>query len=436
MASGSRCVRRPTNSCGVLMGGMSSSQVEPTCHDSLSLPNKPLRSPLTISTSVNEPSQSTSKELPSGVADADVVERCQSIRDLALDTLDDSEDAATSKLAKWDSNAIQRLKYRSGQGRAHSQIIDSGDEEQENRAAPRLQHEMTQSIPLQRRLGKLPSSISIISSSPSSPVDQSASSRGSLRGINSHSWHAHQDEPPQPHDPRISHFQRNYKTADLNRLFIEDLLSDEKGLCDMACSDDESIITENDEALPHLPHPDAHLSIKAIAMSESIIDDDDDDVHIADEAGVVRNPFGDCRTDKGPRTGTRINNRLDRCSSSIIDSSSEAEDDSEIRRRHSGFHERSKPQGDRQSPSGSSGMHPRSTVPALQDTKTNGQKTASDRRSAMPHLRTLPVFANLSADDFLGEGTAALFPRAHEESRRSSESIISESSVMSGVVED
>jgi hypothetical protein len=422
----------------VLMGGMSSSQVEPTCYAQLSVPNKPLRRPLNISSTVNQPSQSTSDELPSGVMDADVVERCQSIPDLALDTLDDPEDAATSKLAKWDSNAIQRLKNRSGQGSAHSQIIDSGDKEQENRAAPRLQHEMTQSIARQRRLANLPSSISIISSSPSLPVDQSTSSPRSLRGINSRGWHAQRDESPRPHDPRSSPCQHDHKAEHPNRLFIEDLLSDEMELGDMACSDNESIITEIDEASPPLSHPDARLSIKAIAMSESIIDDDD--VHIANGAGVVGDPRGDCRIDTGPHTGTRVNNRVGRCSSSIIDSASEAEDDSEIRKRRSGFYERSKHGGSEQSPSGSSGLHPRSTVPALQNTETNGQKTASDRRSAMPHLRSLPVFANLSPDDYLGsylgEGTAALCPRAHEESRRSFESIISESSVMSGVMED
>jgi hypothetical protein len=197
--------------------------------------------------------------------------------------------------------------------------------------------------------------------------------------------------------------------------------------------DEESVLSEHDESGLHQSH---FGPSRNVARSESIIDDE------TQFAGDVQVPdgFGNLFVDTRSQSRNRIAERLGQCSSSIIDSASEGEDDSKDRY-HGGL------SGGRErhmlsdkivaSSRSSENRHISIATTAIRGTGAFNQETDSRARNASPHHWMLPVFPNLTLNRQFGDKTTCpMIAGVCEESRKSFESIISGSSMMSGIIDD
>lgn len=383
---------------------------------------------MTTSTALDSLFQSIREYLDVAVAKADDCGNLEAGSDLVLDAVEQSLNPTASKIDKWDVTAIQRLKNCLYQDRGLPGVIDSDDEEPANGSTPQLSQQMIRPNRCQRQLGRLPSSISIISSSPPSPSDQEECLPKSILAIRYRSPTIREGYLS-PHDKRSSQLLSAHNRAHSGRLFIDDLLSDEVVSDDPACLDDKSVVSENDESLVQLLH---FGPSSIVARSESIIDDE---THFTDDVLVASDAYGNRGADTKSHASIRIVKRLGRCSSSIIDSASDGEDDSRNLAGRPGVRERGMLKEVASSRS-SENRHTSMATTAILGIGAPNQKTFSNARNASPHHWMLPVFANLSLNRQLDKDTTCpIITGGREESRKSSESIISESS-MSGIIDD
>lgn len=317
---------------------------------------------MTISSGANVDSPGVSEEQRKGRNNTQNIEDC--VPEPTFGSADDPLVTAALVVDRWDATAIQRLKDDIHASRTHLQVIDSEDDDRGERGVPGSQQDDLHPIPEQRRLGKLSSSVSIMSSAPSSPVEREVTSPLGPGGFSGQRSQGHKTQSALWREIRTSFREHSHLSVRVERVCMDESLTNEMDFDGIACSEDESIITENNETVLRLASPAQRSSFAAVAAGESIIDGD---MEFADGARFRRTALGECETDRECNTTKPAGNRRDRCPSSIIDSSSEAEDYRDIRDGRSGTSQRSNHLSNRRSPSGSSGIRHRVTVPAIQD---------------------------------------------------------------------
>lgn len=396
--------------------------------------------PLTISTTVNLPFESPHVKDDSHVAGVAFDGNFETNFGPTFEH--GSLDLISSRIDKWDLQAIQRLKNNLHQGAGSlSGVIDSDDDEPVERDRLQVLRKWTQANDHQRKLARLPSSGSIISSAPSSPRDREATVPMRSPPKNSHNGssayredflHVHARQPPQPFLHQDFLLQQAVVLSGRlpSAIPLDGVISD-----GTASGDDESIVSEDNDILPHFSRFEH--------TSQDIIDEG---MQVTD--GNILNPeaFSYSETDRTterdqmPITRNLLQAKFGKYTSSVIDSSSDGEGGS------------NHPKG--RSVTYRHVIHPRKRLASLpfrgftansiinpstatQEGDPTSQETTSRNRGVSPHHEMLPSFANLVLDGLIGKDMISPGTTSTDgESRRSFETIISETSVSSGVVEE